>query len=144
MTNSYKLDILSPEGAVFSGNVELATFPTLTGAITILAGHTSLVTKLSNGEVEIEQNGERKFIAIMGGFLEVSQNVVSVIADFAVRSDELDEIKIQEAHKYAQEQLKKKDKLSSAMAEHDLQKAILELKVFEHGKLKKRSKGAKY
>jgi F0F1-type ATP synthase epsilon subunit len=43
--------------------------------------------------VEIEQDGERKFIAIMGGFLEISENIVSIIADFAMRSDEIDEQK---------------------------------------------------
>ncbi|MFA7675261.1 MAG: ATP synthase F1 subunit epsilon, partial [Endomicrobiia bacterium] len=79
MINTFKLDILSPEGSIFSGQVTLANCPTLSGQITILAGHTSLITKLSSGEVEIEQDGERKFIAIMGGFLEVSENVVSII-----------------------------------------------------------------
>ena len=91
MTNTFKLDILSPEGSVFSGQVSLAKCPTLAGEITILAGHTSLITKLSSGEVEIEQDGERKFIAIMGGFLEISENIVSIIADFAMRSDEIDD-----------------------------------------------------
>ncbi|MEA5001078.1 MAG: ATP synthase F1 subunit epsilon [Endomicrobiaceae bacterium] len=144
MTNTFKLDILSPEGSVFSGQVSLAKCPTLAGEITILAGHTSLITKLSSGEVEIEQDGERKFIAIMGGFLEISENIVSIIADFAMRSDEIDEQKIKEAKLYAEEQLKKKDKISSEIAEHDLQKAVLELKVFEHRKLKNKNKGVKY
>ena len=142
--STYKLDTLSPEGSIFSGQVTLATFPTFSGTITILAGHTALVTKLSNGEVEIEQDGQRQYIAIMGGFLEVSENIVSVIADFAVRSDEIDEQKIQEAKKYAEEELKKKDRVSSEMAEHDLQKAILELKVFQHRKIKNKSRGVKY
>jgi len=141
---TYKLDILSPEGSVFSGEVTQACFPTLSGQITILAGHTALISKLSSGEVEIEQNGEKKSIAIMGGFLEVSDNIVSVIADFAIRSDDIDEQKIQQAKQYAQEQLKKKDKVSSEFAEREFQKAILELKVFEHKKLKNKPKGAKY
>ncbi|MFA7073853.1 MAG: ATP synthase F1 subunit epsilon [Endomicrobiaceae bacterium] len=144
MSNTFKLDILSPEGSVFSGQVTLAKCPTLAGEITIFAGHTALITKLSSGEVEIEQDGERKFIAIMSGFLEVSENVVSIIADFAIRSDEIDEQKIQEAKKYAEEQLKKKDKTSSEIAEHNLQKAVLELKVFEHRRIKNKNKGVKY
>lgn len=133
---TYKLDILSPQGKVFSGDVSFATFPTTSGNITILAGHTALITKLSVGEVTIDVNGEKSFITIAGGFLEFSDNVASVIANFAVRSEEIDDKKIEEAKKLAREQMAKKDKLSSAVMEHDLQKAILELKVFEHIKSK--------
>ena len=78
----------------------------------------------------------------MGGFVEISQNEVSVIADFAIRSEEVDDAKINEAKKSAEELLKQKDKISSAIAEHDLQKEILKLKLFEHTK-KNKSKGAK-
>ena len=133
---TYKLDILSPQGKIFSGDVSFATFPTMSGDITVLAGHTAIITKLSVGEVTIDVNGEKKFIAIAGGFLEFSNNVASVIADFAVRSEEIDDKKIEEAKKHAREQMAKKDKLSSAVMEHDLQKAVLELKLFEHIKSK--------
>lgn len=143
MTKLFKLDILSPEGSVFSGEVSQMTLPTETGILTILADHADIITKLSSGQVEIEQEGERRFIAIMGGFLEISNNVASIIADFAVRSDELDEQKIQKAKEYAEEQLKKKDKLASAINERDLQKAILELKFFDKTKIKNRNRGSK-
>lgn len=143
MPNIYKLDILSPEGVSYSGNVIQASFPTKSGIITVLAGHTALITKLAGGEIEIvEENGEKKYITIMGGFVEISQNEVSVIADFAIRSEEVDDAKINEAKKSAEELLKQKDKISSAIAEHDLQKEILKLKLFEHTK-KNKSKGAK-
>ncbi|GAB1401732.1 F0F1 ATP synthase subunit epsilon [Elusimicrobiota bacterium] len=143
MTKLFKLDILSPEGSVFSGEVSQMTLPTETGILTILADHADIITKLSSGQVEIEHEGERRFIAIMGGFLEISNNVASIIADFAVRSDELDEQKIQKAKEYAEEQLKKKDKLASAINERDLQKAILELKFFDKTKIKNRNRGSK-
>ncbi|MDD5020861.1 MAG: ATP synthase F1 subunit epsilon [Endomicrobiaceae bacterium] len=143
MTKLFKLDILSPEGSVFSGEISQMTLPTETGIITILADHADIITKLSSGQVEIEHEGEMKFIAIMGGFLEVSNNVASIIADFAVRSEELDEQKIQKAKEYAEEQLNKKDKLTSAINEHDLQKAVLELKFFDKIKIKNRNRGAK-
>ena len=144
MPNIYKLDILSPEGISYSGKVLQASFPTNAGIITVLAGHTSLITKLSGGEIEItEENGNKKYITIVGGFLEISQNEVSVIADFSIRSEEVDDAKINEAKKSAEELLKQKDKISSAVAEHELQKEILKLKLFEHMK-KNKSKGAKY
>jgi F-type H+-transporting ATPase subunit epsilon len=143
MTKLFKLDILSPEGSVFSGEVSQMTLPTEAGTITILADHADIITKLLSGQVEIEQEGERKFIAIMGGFLEVSNNVASIIANFAVRSEELDEQKIQKAKEYAEEQLKKKDTLASAISEHDLQKAVLDLKFFDKIKIKNRNRGSK-
>ncbi len=145
MPNIYKLDILSPEGTTFSGNVKQATFPTMSGLITILAGHTALVTALDEGNIEIEpETGEKKSIAVSGGFLEVSDNMVSVVADFAVRSDDIDDDLIQKAKQYADEQKKKKENVNSEMAERELQKAIMALKVLEHNKLKRKSKGVKY
>ena len=143
MTKLFKLDILSPDGSVFSGDISQVTLPTESGILTILADHADIITKLSSGQVEIEQEGERKFVAIMGGFLEVSNNMASIIADFAVRSEELDEQKIQKAKEYAEEQLKRKDKLASAVSEHDLQKAVLELKFFDKIKMKNRNRGLK-
>lgn len=143
MTNTYKLDILSPEGNIFSGDVTLAVFPTASGVITIMAGHTAMITKLSGGEIEIEQDGKRSFITVAGGFLEVSSNLVSVIADFAIRSEDIDDEKIAAAKKYAEEQKAKKSNISSEIAERELQKAIFSLNIMEHNKLK-RKKGAKF
>lgn len=145
MTNIYKLDILSPQGSAFSGNVISASFPTTSGIITILAGHTALITVLSAGDIEIQlDNGEQKTIAVSGGFLEVSDNMVSVIANFAVRSEDIDDDLIEKAKLYAEEQKKKKSLVNSEIFEKDLQKAIMALKVLEHNKLKKRNKGVKY
>ncbi len=145
MANIYKLDILSPEGTTFSGNVKQATFPTTSGLITILAGHTALITTLSQGDIEIEpETGEKKSITISGGFLEVSENMVSVVADFAVRSEDIDDNLIEKAKKYADEQKQKRDNVNTEMAERELQKAIMALKVLEHNKLKRKSKGVKY
>lgn len=145
MANMYKLDILSPNGSVFSGKVKQATFPTKSGVITILAGHTSLVTVLAEGNIELEQeDGEKKSITVVGGFLEVSNDIVNVISDFAVRSEDIDEQLIAKAKQYAEDQKKKKDTVNTEMAEKELQKAIMALKVLEHNKLKRKSKGVKY
>ena len=73
----------------------------------------------------------------------MSDNLVSVIADFAIRSEDIDDEKIAAAKKYAEEQKAKKSKVSSEIAERELQKAILSLNVMEHNKLK-RKKGTKF
>ena len=145
MANVYKLDILSPEGSVFEGMVKQATFPTSSGLITILAGHNALITTLSQGDIEIvQENEDKKSITVSGGFLEVSENMVSIVADFAVRSEEIDDKLIEKAKQYADEQKKKKENVNSELAERELQKAIMALKVLEHNKLKRKSKGVKY
>ena len=76
--------------------------------------------------------------------MEVSENMVSVVADFAVRSEDIDDDLIEKAKKYADEQKKKKENVNTEMAERELQKAIMALKVLEHNKLKRKSKGVKY
>lgn len=143
MTKFLKLDILSPEGSVFSGEVSQVSLPTESGIITILPDHADIITKLTGGQVEIDCNGEKKYISIIGGFLEISDNTASIISDFAVRSEDLDEQKILQAQKYAEEQIKKKDKVNSAINEHNLEKAILDLKLFQKNKIKNRNRGSK-
>ena len=76
--------------------------------------------------------------------MEVSENMVSVVADFAVRSEDIDDNLIEKAKKYADEQKQKRDNVNTEMAERELQKAIMALKVLEHNKLKRKSKGVKY
>ena len=144
MANIYKLDILSPQGNIFSGNVKQSTIPTTSGLITILAGHTSLITMVSKGDIEIvlEDNSVKSF-TVIDGFLEVSDNVVSIISDFAMKSDDINDEVIEKAKKYAEEQKQKNDNVPSEIAEKNLQKAIMALKVLEHNKLK-RKKGVKY
>ena len=104
-----------------------------------------MITTLAQGDIEIEpENGEKKSITISGGFLEVSENMVSIVADFAVRSEDIDDDLIEKAKRYADEQRKKKENVNTEMAERELQKAIMALKVLEHNKLKRKSKGVKY
>ena len=144
MANLYKLDILSPQGNIFSGNVKQITVPTTSGLITILAEHASLITIVSKGDIEImlEDNSIKNF-TVIDGFLEVSDNIVSIISDFAMKSDDINDDVIEKAKKYAEEQKQKNDNVPAEIAEKNLQQAIMALKVLEHNKLK-RKKGVKY
>jgi F-type H+-transporting ATPase subunit epsilon len=144
MANLFKLDILSPQGNIFSGNVKQITVPTTSGLITILAGHASLITIVSKGDIEImlEDNSIKNF-TVIDGFLEVSDNIVSIISDFAMKSDDINDDVIEKAKKYAEEQKQKNDNVPAEIEEKNLQQAIMALKVLEHNKLK-RKKGVKY
>ncbi len=132
MARTIALDIISPEGSVFKNEAESVTLPGARGEITVLPDHTPLFTKLTEGEIVITQGGERTSITVTGGFVDISENKLTVLADFAIRSDEIERTRAEEAVKTAQEALKrKKGDLDIQMAEKDLKKYILELKIAE-------------
>lgn len=137
--SKFFLEILSPEGEVYKDEVDEAILPTIEGEITILPNHASIFTKLSDGEIIIKKDGKKYYIAITGGFIEVNKNKVNVLADYAVRSEEIESKKAEEAKKKAEELIRQKEKINEvdfALAEKDLRKSILELKISE--KLRKR------
>jgi len=106
---------------------------TASGEIAVLPHHVNLFTKVEPGEMTIKIGGKDQFLAITGGFLEVSNNKITLLADYAVRADEIEVGKALEAQKRAEEILKKKESGISAQdlaaAQGDLRRAILELKV---------------
>ncbi|MDR1942210.1 MAG: ATP synthase F1 subunit epsilon [Endomicrobium sp.] len=139
--NSFVLEILSPDGSAFKGNVYSVSLPTSAGIITVLPGHTNLVTKLKHGEIIIDpsNSGGVKKIAVTGGFVEIYANTVNIVAEFAINSDETNKNKIAEAVKLAKEmKLRKKDAVDSAVIESQLKKAVFELKSNASIKRKKR------
>ncbi|MDR3113538.1 MAG: ATP synthase F1 subunit epsilon [Endomicrobium sp.] len=139
--NTFALEILSPEGSVFHGDVYSVSLPTQAGIIEILPGHTNLVTKLKRGEIIIDLGSgkEVKKIAVSSGFAEISQISVNIVAEFAVISDEENKHKIEEAVKLASQiKLRKKDAQSAAAIEMQLKKAASELKSNAQIKRKKR------
>lgn len=91
-----KLDIVTPEKKVFSGEVADVYLPTETGEIGVLQTHTALVTPLAPGEMRYEKDGQTHTLAIGSGFAEVDQESISVLTDMAVTSDEVDEAKAEE------------------------------------------------
>jgi F-type H+-transporting ATPase subunit epsilon len=139
--NTFALEILSPEGVAFKGDVYSVSLPTQAGIIEILPGHTNLVTKLKRGEIIIDSgNGaELKKIAVSSGFAEILPNALNLVADFAVISDDANRHKIEEAVKLAaQIKLNKKEAVNSAAVEMQLKKAASELKSSAPIKRKKR------
>lgn len=137
--NQLELEVISPEGRVFKGAADAIVLPTAHGEITILPGHTPLFSKLGGGEVVVRQETGESSITISGGFLEILENKVNVLADYAIRSEQIEAQKATEAQRKAAEAMReKKDKRDFARAEKDLQKAVVELKVAD--KMKSRAK----
>ncbi|MFH1232896.1 MAG: ATP synthase F1 subunit epsilon [Patescibacteria group bacterium] len=97
-------EIVTPERVVLKEEILQITLPTKAGEITVLPNHIPLVSSLMPGVIYIKKkNGESEIMSISGGFLEVSKNKVVILADTAERAEELDMIKVEEAHRRAEE-----------------------------------------
>ncbi|KQB54677.1 ATP synthase F0F1 subunit epsilon [Pseudomonas endophytica] len=102
-------DIVSAEGEIFSGLVEMVIAHGALGDLGIALGHAPLITSLKPGPIRlIKQGGEAEVFYISGGFLEVQPNMVKVLADTVQRAVDLDEASAQEAVKAAEKALNEK------------------------------------
>lgn len=133
----FQFEIISPDGIIFSDTVDEVSLPTEKGEISILAQHMPLFSKLIEGEIKVHKGGKNSFYALFGGFLEIGDNKVTVLSDYAIHSDSIVIAKSMEAKKRAEDILKSRlEGDNIQVAEKELQKAILELKVAD--KIKRR------
>lgn len=127
---TFSLNIVTPGKVVFKEDINEVIVPTTTGELTILPNHASLVTQVGSGELTIKKDGKDFFLAVTGGFLQVNNNNVTILADYAVRSEEIEVAKAEEAQKRAEKAMHEKaSDQDFALAEAQFKKAILELKV---------------
>jgi F-type H+-transporting ATPase subunit epsilon len=136
-----KLEIVTPEKIIYSGDVDQITVETADGRIAILPHHVNLFTKIKPGELHLKIADKEQFLAMTGGFLEVSNNKVTLLADYAVHSEEIDVEKALAAQKRAEELLKKKEGQLSDREYAELQgalgRALLELDIANKRRRKK-------
>lgn len=127
-----KLSVVTQEKELLNTEIDSLTAMTTSGEVTILPGHIPLMTKLSDTELVYRMHGKEESLAVTGGFLNVEpNNSIVVLADSAIRSDEINETKAEEARVKAQETMQKEKlgKTEMFIAEGELRKAILQLKV---------------
>ena len=102
--STIRVDVVSAEQSIFSGEANFVALPGETGELGILHGHTPLITRIRPGSVRIEKaDGDEEFVFVAGGYLEVQPDRVTVLADTAIRGHDLDEAKAIEAKKRAEE-----------------------------------------
>jgi len=116
------LDIITAEEVVYSDEVEALLAPGIEGELGILPHHAALMTMLQPGELMVRKDGQETFLAVTGGFLEVMENKVSILADAAERSEDIDEERAQAAVKSAQE------RIAMRSADLDLEQAMAQLR----------------
>ena len=103
---SIKVDVVSAEEQIFSGQAKFVSLPGEAGELGILPGHAPLITRIRPGTVEIElENGQTELVFVAGGILEVQPTNVTVLADTAIRGKDLDEAKAEQARREAEEAL---------------------------------------
>lgn len=129
MAKTQRLDIVTPEKVVFSEEVEFVVAPGVEGELGILPEHAPLVSALKIGVLRVQQNGKTFKVAIGGGFIEVKNSRVVVLADAAEREDQIDTERAEAAKQRAEQRLANRDAdLDIARAELALQRSLARLK----------------
>lgn len=90
MADKIQLEVVTPERRVLAEPVEMVTVPGLNGELGILPGHTPLISQLKTGVLAYLQDGRTSQLHVSGGFVEVREDHVSVLADIAERPEEID------------------------------------------------------
>jgi len=134
MANTIHLDIVSAEGQLFAGDAHRIFVPASEGEIGIAPRHAALLTTLKAGEVRVQIEGqpEQSFF-VGGGALEIQPNNVTVLADTAVRSADLDESAAQQAKAHAEATVRDRptDDRERAAALAELARAVAQLRTIE-------------
>lgn len=129
MATQFELNIVSTERKIFSGNVISVRVTGIEGELGVYAGHTPLLTSIKPGMVKYTlSDGKEEFIYVSGGFLEVQPTVVTVLADVAIRGDELDKQRILNAKRKVEETLTKANNVDLSAK---LSREIAKLRVYE-------------
>ena len=139
MSHKFILKLIAPDGVKYSSEADAALLPTAEGEIEILPNHMPLVALLKAGEITIKNDTQEHHLATEGGVVEVANNVVKVLADTAEEAESLDELKIVEAKKAAEERLANaKDEVEFTEAAAALEKQIAMMKLAQKRKNKYR------
>lgn len=99
MASSLKVEIVSAEKEIWSGDASMVSASALMGEVGIAPGHAPFISRIKPGEVRVKpvDNGDSVNIYVSGGILEVQPHIVTIMADTALRADELDEVSAQKA-----------------------------------------------
>jgi len=138
MGTIFHLDIVSAEESIYSGPVEFLVAPAQMGEVGIYPRHTPMLTRIKSGMVRIKAPlKEDELVYVSGGVLEVQPDIVTILADTAVRSKDLDEAKAIEAKQAAEEAIRNRtSELDYARAQAELIEATAQLAAID--KLRKR------
>ena len=133
MTTTIRCDIVSAEAEIFHGTATLVVASGEMGELGIAPRHAPLITRLKPGYVRVvPESGEEQLFYVSGGILEVQPQVVTVLADTAVRAKDLDEVAAVRAKEDAERKLAdRSETVEIAQAQAELSQAIAQLQAIE-------------
>ena len=131
MANTLKLEIVTPDNPkAFSDDVEMVTLPGAEGEMGIYPQHVPLLTQIVAGELVARKDGRDIFAAVGEGFVEITAERVAIMTDMAIRAENIDEAKAEEARKRAEARLAEHlDDEETAVVQAALAHALAQLKV---------------
>lgn len=125
MADIFELKIIKPDGMFYEGQASFLEFTSVTGEMGVYANHIPLTTILDSGVVKIHHDGQVKKAAVMGGFVEIQKDRITVMAENAEWPEEIDVDRAKAAKKRAEERLQKREAgLDVTRAEAALKRAI--------------------
>lgn len=128
--STLRLEIVTPEAKIYSEDVEMVTLPGVEGEMGVLPAHIPLMTQVVHGEIIARRGGQDHYLAIGEGFVEITGDRVAILTDMAMKADDIDEMKAEEARKRAEARLAEKlsdEDLASVQAA--LMHSLTQLKV---------------
>ena len=130
MAATLKLEIVTPDAKIYSDDVDMVTLPGVEGEMGIFPMHVPLMTQLTAGEVGVRKGGQDFFLAVGEGFVEVTGERVSILTDMAIKAENIDESKAEEARQRAESRLAEKlDDAEVASVSAALAHSLAQLKV---------------
>lgn len=129
---SFHLKIVTIDRLLFEGDVDKMQVTTTDGQLTILPNHIPLISVLKIAPLIIEQNGEKQYLAISGGYMSIQRHEVLIVADIAEWASEIDRERVELAKTRAEEALEKPTAfMDPKVAEKELRKALNRLDVYD-------------
>src|SRR5690349_22287747 len=99
MASTLKLEIVTPEAKIYSEDVDMVTLPGIEGEMGIYPMHVPLMTQIAPGEIVVRKNGQDHHLAVGEGFVEITGDRVAIMSDMAIKAENIDETKAEEARK---------------------------------------------
>lgn len=129
MADTIKVDIVSAEQSIFTGEAAMVFAPAIMGEVGIAPRHTPLLTKLGPGEVRLKlPDGKEDAYYVSGGILEVQPHIVTVLSDTALRAHDIDEAAALKAKEEAEKALHDRESdIDYAKAQAELAEAVAQL-----------------
>jgi F-type H+-transporting ATPase subunit epsilon len=130
MANTLKLEIVTPEARAYSEDVDMVTLPGAEGEMGIYPQHVPLMAQIVAGELTVRKDGKDFFLAVGEGFVEITGERVAIMTDMALRAENIDEVKAEEARKRAEARLAEQlDDDETALVESALAHSLVKIKV---------------